>query len=131
VLPRAVLAVAAVAVAVWLAVALRSSELQRDGLALALTSEGTPALDRALDDLRRSRAGVPDEQALTLEGAVLQRAGRPVQAAAVFERLVRLEPENAIAWLGLARSAPGARRRAEARAAIRRLVPAVRHSAPR
>src|SRR4051794_520063 len=131
VVPRALLAIAAVAVAAWLAIALRSSDLQRDALAIALTPSGRlapAALARARGELRRSRTGMPDELALTLEGVLLQRERRPAQAAAVFERLVRLEPENAIAWLGLARTAPDARRRAQARAAIRRLVPPVSRS---
>ncbi len=130
---RAILIGAALAAAVWMAVALRSYERQREAFALAAAPPGSvsPArLDAAAEDARRARRGMPDAQALRIEAALLQRHGRSREAVALLERAIRSEPEDAITWLQLSRSAAGDRRRTQALQAVRRLAPPVRTAAP-
>jgi predicted Zn-dependent protease len=125
---RATLIAVAVAAAAWMAVALRSHEQQREAFSLAAAAPGnvSPArLDAAAADVRRARRGMPDAQPLRIEAALLQRHGRSRAAVAALERAVRLEPEDAITWLQLSRSAAGEPRRAEALEAVRRLAPPV------
>ncbi len=130
---RATLIAAALAAAGWMAIALRSHEQQRDAFALAAAAPGSVSsarVDAATADVRRARRGMPDAQPLRIEAALLQRHGRSREAVAALERAVRLEPEDAITWLQLSRSAAGAARLAEALEAVRRLAPPVRAPAP-
>jgi tetratricopeptide (TPR) repeat protein len=121
VIARVALLVVAAAAVAFSVVALRAADARSE--AFVLSADPSDAdVERGLDLLLRARQGVPDGAALQIEGTLLERAGRTEDAAAVFERLVALEPENALAWTALARVAAPARA-AEARERRAALVP--------
>jgi hypothetical protein len=130
---RVTLIAAALAAAAWMAVALRSYEQQREAFALAAAAPGSVSsarVEAAAADVRRARRGMPDAQPLRIElrcsSATAARARRSRRSSAPC----RLEPEDAITWLQLSRSAAGPARRAEALDAVRRLAPPMRAPEP-
>ena len=99
--PRAALAVCAVAVAVPLAVALRSVLLLRDARGLIGANAGAisgPDAARALSLLRRAGRLTPDSEPEVQEITLLFLRHRERESARVAERLVRAEPDNVVAW---------------------------------
>jgi predicted Zn-dependent protease len=132
VLARAVLILAALATAAWLAVTLPSVRAQEEGEAIVdrpvREKLSAADVDRGLDAFERARRRQPDGGILPLEAQLLIRAGQRDRAAAVLAPLVRDEPRNVTAWatlsVALAQRDPAAANRARARA--RELAPPVR-----
>lgn len=125
---RAVLLAVACAAIVLAALALRAFEARSDAFVLA-SDPGPGDVERVQELLVTARRWAPDGPAAMIEATLLERAGREAEAAAVLERLVRSEPENAQAWDALAGVATP-RRAEEARARLRALVPPVAPVAP-
>jgi cytochrome c-type biogenesis protein CcmH/NrfG len=122
---RLVVAVIALACATWMAVAFtaaRAEDELRD-----VTVSGKPDVARAerlADDAARATPGV---RRLILLGQVQLRAGDARAAVATGREAVGEEPDNAEAWLLIARAArfTDPRLAAEAAARVRALVPPV------
>jgi hypothetical protein len=93
----AVVAVAAVALA-WLGVMERDARLQAEGIAGASRLHAPGTFGRAEDDLRAARFLNPDATPDFARAVLYQGAGRPRQASALLERIVRREPDNLAAW---------------------------------
>ena len=106
------------------AVALRGVEARRWTFVL-LADPGAAEVRAGQAKLERARTWAPDGPALLMEATLLDRAGEQAQAERVLERLVRLEPENALAWEALARVSTDEARAEAARAERRRLAPPV------
>ena len=112
---RALLVVAAVLAALWLASGLRPVRDERAGLAAARTDTDRAyrLLDRAAD---RSRSTGPELRLAQLDAFTK----RPDRAVRRLQAIVRAEPENLDAWVLLARTArtvdPALAARAQARA---------------
>ena len=119
---RAALAAVAVVVFAWLAGGLHRARLESHGLRIAESGSLTAAdVRRSADLLERAARHSSDTGPLEREAQLLLFARRPAPAAAVLERIVRREPENAAAWQLLAR-ADELRDPLRARAARRRLA---------
>ena len=93
----AVVAVAVAALA-WLGVMERDARLQADGIAAAGRLHVPGSLSRAEDDLRAARFLNPDAAPDFARAVLYQGAGRPRQAYALLERMVRREPDDLAAW---------------------------------
>jgi hypothetical protein len=125
---RAGLLMAAAAAIAWLAIGLREARLEAAGSAVATgpASGLTPSrVARAERDLRDADRLTPHRDPAAFRARLLARTRRPAQAVRVLESLVREEPENAVYWLALARTArrvdPALAMRARAR--LRELSP--------
>lgn len=129
---RAVVLVAALATAGWLAATIPSVRAKARGEAVVDRPEreqlSAADVDRALDDFASARRRQPDGGVARLEASLLIRAGRRDEATTVLRPLVREEPRNVTAWallsLALVRSDPAGAERARDRA--RELAPPVR-----
>jgi cytochrome c-type biogenesis protein CcmH/NrfG len=126
---RIVLAVVALAVAAGLAVALTAARAEDELAALQFRpAKLGPAELRRAEDLERTAGRLtPGERRVLLLASVRLRGGDMAGALALLRGAVRREPENAEAWLGLARAAreadPALARTALQR--LRELVPPV------
>lgn len=98
-------AVAAVAVAVlaWLGVMERDVRLEARGVDAARRLSDPGSFARAESDLRGARLLSPDTAPDFSRALLYQAAGRPQQATALVEDIVKREPDNRLAW-GLLRS---------------------------
>lgn len=125
---RVLLAVAAVAAAIWLGIGLNSSLLQRSAERTGFRSPETltPAqITHATDRFESARENNPDTQPAVNEAALLARVGQERRAVAILRDVVDKEPDNLTAWVILssaaARREPALAARAAERA--RRLNP--------
>jgi thioredoxin-like negative regulator of GroEL len=123
---RVVLVLIAMPVIVWLAVSYSNARLIAHGRTVLESQHPTPAqIESALADVRGAHTFADRTESLAFTAALEIRAGRLDTARRIFEQIVRREPENAGAWLGLAqlsaKSDPA--RAAEARAQADRLDP--------
>jgi hypothetical protein len=121
---RAVLGLAALVCAGWLALSYRSAHLEQQAIGLAIE----PRLsDRdtsvALEKLHQARAWQPDAGPELAEWALLLRSGRKYRAQLILRRVVRSEPENSEAWGDALRGAPDPGFRREAQRRLRELQP--------
>lgn len=126
---RGLVALAAVAIAVWLGVQAVGASGDAEVTRITL-SEKTPSAqqlrhaERLIDRMERWN---PDKRPRQLRGLLAYRAGDPRRAAAIFLRIARDEPENLQAWALLSRAAdrydPSLAARARAR--LRELAPPV------
>lgn len=131
---RIVLAVAALAAALWIGASLRSAQLQSEATselraAYLPGARGVPAAQagrtkrrhqhRAADLFERSRHWAPYQVSVDNEAALLASLGRRRRAVELLDVLVRREPDNPQAWAVLGqvtrRTDP-----ARSRAALRR-----------
>jgi predicted Zn-dependent protease len=122
---RAGTAAVTVAVLAWLGVMERDVRLRARGVAAAGQLRRPADVARAEADLRGARFLNPDT-APDVDRAVLYLGvGRPRQAAALLEDVVRQEPQNRIAWAVLYGATRGRDPAAAGRAlaALRRLDP--------
>jgi hypothetical protein len=125
---RAIVALCAVAIAVPLVVSLHSVLLVREARSLIGSDPAglsKPSAVRALGLLRRASRLTPDSEPEVLEITLLFLQHREREAAVVAERLVRVEPDNVVAWrlvVGLRKRLDPARVRA-AEARVRGLDP--------
>lgn len=122
---RAALVALAVAAVAWLAAGIDASRAQDDlGRLVATTAEPDRAdLARADELRRRAERYVPGRRPSLLEATLRARADR-AGAARLLEDVVANEPDNAEAWLLLARATdPPRSERAMAR--VRELAPDV------
>jgi len=89
----------------------------------AVTADGR-WIERARAALERAEARQPDSVAVRLASGRVNRASGNLDAAiADYRRVIQIEPENVVAWLGLARAYEAAGTRAsDAAAAYRRAV---------
>jgi predicted Zn-dependent protease len=121
VLARVCVAVLAIGMIGWLGVMERNLRLQASAVVAAERGD----VARAEQDLRRARLLNPDTFPDVRRAFVYQGGGRPNEAAALLEDVVRREPDNLGAWRLLLAFAgerdPATGRRAAA--AIRRLDP--------
>ena len=77
-----------------------------DYIGLSKAMRGLGEAEKALDVLLEARAKFGPSAGLELNlGNAYAEAGRPAQARRAFERAVRLDPQSAAAWVGLARIA--------------------------
>lgn len=94
-------AVALIAI-VWLMAGLRASDAESEADRLTQELRDEPRRDArvpgALDDLRDTRALLPDAESMLVEGELLAAAGRGEDARVVARRLVESEPDNDRAW---------------------------------
>jgi hypothetical protein len=118
---RAIVAVVAVAVLAWLAVMERDQRLVASGIAAAGRGDHRAA-ERAFE---RARFLNPDATPDVGLAFVAQASGRPGDAQAQLEAVLRREPDNLSAWGQLRNLARGRDPQVEQRAeaAIRRLDP--------
>jgi hypothetical protein len=116
---RIAVALVAIAVLAWLALAERSVRLQASGVAATARHD----FDRAEADFRAARLLNPDPAPDLGRAFVYAASSRQPQAVALLEDVVRREPDNRSAWGVLEeitwRSDPATARRAQA--ALRRL----------
>ena len=117
-------AIAAIVVsAVWLHDARSYAHAQKVALAAR-----TPAqFERAAPLFEKGRALQPDTLSQAAEAVALLRAGQNARAGSVLEEVVRREPRNVRAWIGLylADRTANPARAAEAQRHIRELAPPV------
>jgi predicted Zn-dependent protease len=132
VIARAVVLLAALATAAWLALTLPGVRARDEGEAIvdrpARERLTAADVDRGLDAFERARRRQPDGGILPLEAELLIRAGQRDRAADLLEPLVREEPRNVTAWavLAVALSSRDPARANRARARVRELAPPVR-----
>jgi hypothetical protein len=104
---RVLLVLAGVVAVAWLALGLRATDLQEDGVkegAAAGRHPAGPRLEHALDLLRRAGERNPDPRPQLDEAALLLAAGRNRAAAGLLEGVVDRNPGNIRGW-GLLASA--------------------------
>jgi hypothetical protein len=126
-LPRAAIALVALALVVWSAVLWRDETIGSAAVDRILRNPGLSdaAWGREMERLRDAELLNPSTNwAIARAGALLQR-GSPEAAGRVIEDVVAREPDNLEAWLVLRRVMRGRddERAAQARAEIRRLNP--------
>jgi predicted Zn-dependent protease len=126
---RVAIATAALVVAVWLGVELRSSSAQDEMIGLAF-QRGTPSkadLAQAQRLAVRARTLNPDVRVDESLGVLELRTGDRPAAIATFKRLTTREPRNAELWAALAQAAQGYddRLATRARSRARALAPPV------
>jgi Flp pilus assembly protein TadD len=118
----------ALAACAWYALGVRQA---RDtGRAAAIVSVATPLtaeqVSKASSLISAAKVLNPDSTPDVLQAQLERDQGQFAQARATLERVVAREPDNAVAWLWLAKSSPGMPKTAiGALLQIRRLVPAV------
>lgn len=122
VLPRLLLAVAALAVAALLTSSLRDHDACQDARAdVIAAATGTAVAPAQRDAIRRIRDHCRGAQSLVSASAVLYAQGLADEAQALAQEAVDAEPENATAWNALATTAaegdPATARRAAERLA--------------
>lgn len=115
---RTVLALAALAMALWLALSFRSAHLDQQAANVALTKRASPAaVDKAIRQIKQARAWQPDAAPKLLQWRLELRRGHRRTADALLKQVVASEPANAEAWYYVFRSAQDPR---VAKAALRR-----------
>jgi Tetratricopeptide repeat len=97
-----VVAVVAIALIGWLAVMERDTRLYDRGIAAGGQLDDPATVARAEADLKAARALNPDRTPDVGRALILWSAGRPADARAVLEDVVRDEPDNLSAWTALA-----------------------------
>ena len=103
-LARVALVVAAIAIGGWLAFSLRAIRLEADARALLPDPPARPApavVDEAVRLLDRAQEGNPDVRPKLVEASLLGIAGRNREAAALCAEVLREEPDNLRAAMGL------------------------------
>lgn len=124
---RISLAVAALAVAVWLALGYPGAHDEARATAILATpaEKLTPAQrSQALSLLQSARRFRPDGTVVLREASLLIQTGARARAARMLRTLLRHEPESVTGWTLLAFADPSARAQASARQ--RALAPPVR-----
>jgi predicted Zn-dependent protease len=121
---RALLALLALAAAVWLGLSWHSAHLEQQAANVALLQHGvsSAAADDALAKLRRARRWQPDSQLELLEWRLDLGQRRFGAATAVLKNLVANEPQNAEAWFYLSHTAQDPRLARTARRRFGELV---------
>jgi hypothetical protein len=115
---RAVLALTALAAAVWLGLSFRSAHLDQQAANVALAKRASPAaVDEAIRQIRKARAWQPDAAPKLLEWRLELRRRHRAAADELLKQVVASEPANAEAWFYVARTAQDPR---VAKAALRR-----------
>ena len=126
---RLLVAVAALAVAGWLAVEALGARADTELTGLVLSPKPLTAAQQARARVLVDRAARlnPDTRPDEIRGILRLRAGDSRGAARAFQAIVRAEPENLGAWALLARAAGGydATLAARARSRVRALAPPV------
>jgi Tfp pilus assembly protein PilF len=126
---RAVIVLIAVAAITWLAAGVAATRAQDELRALVSGTERPTAAQIArADELRRAaERATPGQRAALMEATLRLKGADAAGARRVLERTVRKEPDNAEAWLLLARATedddPAGSERAMAR--VRALAPDV------
>jgi predicted Zn-dependent protease len=126
---RAVIVLIAVAAIAWLAAGIVASRAQDELRDLVNDTERpTPAQLRRAHELRReAERATPGQRPALIEATLLLKGDDTTAARRVLEQAVRKEPDNAEAWLLLARATedddPARAERAMAR--VRALAPDV------
>jgi predicted Zn-dependent protease len=127
---RVVLLILAIVACAWYVLAIRQAH--DTAAATALLTRGTPlkAAEAARADglLRAASELNPDQQVAILRAQVAYDRGDRPRAERLLAPVVRDEPENAVAWLWVARAAPDAATFTRALARIGYLVPRLRSS---
>lgn len=119
---RVLLAVAAVAAAIWLGIGLNSALLQRSAERTGFRAPETltPAqIAHSVDRFESARKHSPDTQPAVNEAALLARVGRERRAVAILRDVVDKEPDNLTAWVVLSNAAAQREPALAARAADR------------
>lgn len=98
---RIALFVVAVVAASWLALALHHVRLEADANGLATAHPSAARVDRILGVLRRAESHNPDVRPKLLEVTVLGLGGRNREAAELSRSVLRDEPDNLRAAIGL------------------------------
>ena len=129
VLPRAAIALVALAVVAWSAVLWRDERIGEDASNRIIMNQGLGEAEwaRELERLRDAELLDPSTKwPVAQAGALLQR-GRQAEAARVIEDVVEREPDNVEAWIVLREATEGRDppRAAQARMEIRRLSPPI------
>ncbi len=129
VLPRAAIALVALAAVAWSVVLWRGERIGRDASSRIIMNQGLSDAEWAREVERLRDAELLDPSTkwpVARAGALLQR-GRRADAARVIEDVVQREPDNVEAWIVLREAAEGRdpRQAARARMEIRRLSPPV------
>lgn len=123
---RILVVVVAVPVIVWLAVSWNDARLLWNGNVVVADPHASHArIEAALRDVRGAHRWADATVALSVEAALEIRAGRRDAARALYEQIVRREPDSADGWVvleDLTRKSDPARS-AQARAQVRRLDP--------
>lgn len=117
----------ALGVIVFLGVGLRAAQPQAEGRELTSGRLDDARYRKALDLFRDAQRLNPDTDPDLLEGGLLVIGGSLPEAARVFEKVARAEPENSKAWAllaGVTREIDPDRAK-EARAQLRRLKPPI------
>jgi hypothetical protein len=126
-LPRAAVALVALALVVWSAVLWRDERIGSSAIDRILRNPdlNDAAWAREMERLRDAELLNPGTSLATARAGALLQRGRPEAAARVIDDVVAREPENVEAWLVVLDIARGRdpARAAEARATIRRLNP--------
>lgn len=126
---RAAIVLIAVAAIAWLGAGVAASRAQDELRDLVNDTERpTPAQVRRAHELReRAERGTPGQRAALIEATLLLKGDDAAGAGRVLERAVREEPENAEAWLLLARATEDddPARSEQAMARVRALAPDV------
>jgi predicted Zn-dependent protease len=124
---RVVLVLLSVVACAWYVLGIRQAH--DTAAATALLTRGTPltAAEAAHADalLRAARELNPDQQVTILRAQLAYDQGDRRRAERLLARVVREEPQNALAWLWVARAAPDASTFKRALARIGYLVPQV------
>jgi hypothetical protein len=104
---RASVVLLALVMLAWLGVMERNLRLQAEGVAALRTGSALRDPARTQADLRRARLLNPDTAPDVTRAVVYRAVGRPRQAIALLETVVRREPDNLAAWSVLRLSAAG------------------------
>jgi tetratricopeptide (TPR) repeat protein len=99
----------------WLGVMERDARLYARGLDTARNLHAPGSFARAEADLKGARLLNPDSAPDYARAVVYRGGGRPAQAIALLDEIVRREPDNLAAWgalYALARDDPATARRA-------------------
>jgi predicted Zn-dependent protease len=126
---RVVLVVLAAAAIAWLATGVAASRAQDELRDLVNDTERPTAeqIRRAHELRREAERGTPGQRAALIEATLLLKGDDAAGARRVLEQAVRAEPENAEAWLLLARATEDddPARSEQARARVHALAPDV------
>lgn len=100
---RLLIAPVAVVLVAWFALTgVQSHSLSQASTLFQNTNDITPAVAQRIDSMLDTAGTLnPDSAVDLLRGETLAAEGRTAQARAVFQRIVRREPENVLAWAQL------------------------------
>jgi predicted Zn-dependent protease len=125
---RIAAALLAIVLCAWFGLGLvQAKNTDRATAILTAGTRLTAAEQRRVNDLLNTAGALnPDSQVDVLRAQLRLDQGNPAAARAILERVVQREPDNAVAWLWLAKSAAGSPRTFfRALEHVRRLVPPV------